>query len=109
MAQVLNSKLTALESQTNLDEPNDQSKLTIVRSSLLKLGLPTPAITSDMMENDESYEIELSKELAGLLTRDLDGNDGSILKDGKVGSKGIVSLDEVWCIWNRARGVGGKF
>lgn len=109
MAQVLNSKLTALESQTNPNEPNDQKNLTIIRSSLLKLGLPTPAITSDMMENDESYEIELCKELAGLLTRDLDGNDTSILKDGKVGGRGIVSLDQVWCIWNRARGVGGQF
>lgn len=106
MAQVLNSKLTALESQTNLNEPNDQKNLTIIRSSLLKLGLPTPAITSDMMQNDESYEIELCKELAGLLTRDLDGNDTSILKDGKVGGRGIVFLDQVWCIWNRARGVG---
>ncbi|KAH9815775.1 EAP30/Vps36 family-domain-containing protein [Melampsora americana] len=105
MAQVLNSKLTALESQTNQTEPNDQRNLTIVRSSLLKLGLPTPAITSDMMENDESYEIELTKELAGLLSRELDG-DRSVLIDGKVGSRGIVSLDEVWCIWNRARGVG---
>ncbi|EGF99233.1 uncharacterized protein MELLADRAFT_112899 [Melampsora larici-populina 98AG31] len=110
MAQVLNSKLTALESSTNSDEDNDQSKLTIIRSSLLKLGLPTPAITSDMMENDERYEIELSKELAGLLSRSLDGGGGAHpilgLKDGKLGARGIVSLDEVWCLWNRARGVG---
>lgn len=88
MAQILNTKLTALESNTSMssDSPPDSS-VTIIRSSLVKLGLPTPAVTPDMMASDQAYEAELAKELAGLLTRVSDEG-GPMMQDGPYGSKG---------------------
>ena len=49
--------------------------------------------------------MELARELGGLLT----GEGGLMVgKGGRGGKKGrgMIGLDEVWCAWNRARGVG---
>lgn len=77
--------------------------------------LSGPAVTQDMLSStsasEEAYLRELAKELVGLLT----GKDG-LMVDGVVRTRGkgeerrkgrgMVGLDEVWCLWNRARGVG---
>ncbi|KAG0140432.1 hypothetical protein CROQUDRAFT_665191 [Cronartium quercuum f. sp. fusiforme G11] len=97
MAQSLNSKLSALEVSTGKIKSNDEE--TIIRSSLLKLGLPTPAVTSDMLKSEEIYLIELTKELLSVL------REGKVFGGNSSEIKGIVSLDQIWCIWNRARGV----
>lgn len=70
----------------------------MIRSSLITLGLPSPAVTADMKLNDRVYHEELAKELGAVLST-------LMIKPGK----GIVGLDEIWCIWNRARGIGSFF
>lgn len=75
----------------------------LASSSLHSLGLATPAasvldsaVTPDLVADDRAYHAELARELAG------------VLEKGRVMDRkgGIVGLDEVWCLWNRARGVG---
>lgn len=51
-------------------------------------------MTQDMLKDEKRYRELLTKELSGILARP-----GGIMKDG------LVGLDEVWCVWNRARGV----
>ncbi|KAG8853932.1 hypothetical protein FRB96_007941 [Tulasnella sp. 330] len=119
MARTLNEKLTtqeeALARQKALypDLPASASALpeeaTFVRSSMARLGLPSAAVTQDMMKDDQSYHEELAKELAGVLT-----GVGSTppAKDAKRPAaglihlhNGVIGMDEAWCGWNRARGV----
>ena len=106
LAQSLNAKLPP-PAAVGLDE--DASETTTIRSSLVSLGLPTPAVTPDMVRSDREYAQELARELAGVLT-------GQGLQNGKASAhkplmsdsedgRGLMSLDEVWCIWNRARGI----
>lgn len=77
--------------------------------------LAAPAFTQDMMPStaasEAAYLRELAKELAGLLT----GKDGLMVDrfvrvkgkgEERRKGRGMLGLDEVWCIWNRARGVG---
>ncbi|MBW0526472.1 hypothetical protein O181_066187 [Austropuccinia psidii MF-1] len=105
MAQSINVKLTALETSPILNEAEpSQQKVAAIRSSLVKLGLPAPAVTPDMIASDQAYAQELARELGGLLTQTR-GAQEALMKDGSDGAMGIRSLDEVWCMWNRARGV----
>ncbi|PWN34376.1 uncharacterized protein FA14DRAFT_161789 [Meira miltonrushii] len=128
-AEALNAKLIKQESSSQtVDHRNDEAA-NMIRSSLVRLGLPTPAITSDMAKDEMEYYTQLAKELASLLyapRKPLIGK-GKVLSsprsdleqsqvvalsakliqpesDRKEG-QGIISLDEIWCIWNRARGV----
>jgi ESCRT-II complex subunit VPS36 len=91
LAQSLSSRLP----QT----PQNTSEETLLRTSLVQLGLPTPALTQDMVRDDRLYLEGLAKELGILLV----GRDG---QNGLMGGRGVVGLDEVWVIWMRARGVG---
>jgi ESCRT-II complex subunit VPS36 len=91
LAQSLSSRLP----QT----PQNSQEETLLRTSLVQLGLPTPALTQDMVRDDRLYLEGLAKELGVLLV----GRDG---KNGLMGGRGVVGLDEVWVIWMRARGVG---
>ncbi len=94
---------------------------TLIRSSLVRLGLPAPAVTEDMARDEVEYHQELARELAQILL----GNEGlmgrgTVARKGQAFSKsatpqylqsdlmrgrGLIGLDEVWCVWNRARGV----
>lgn len=47
-----------------------------------------------MVATETSYHHSLASELAGVLER-----------SQLLATRGLVSLDEVWCHWNRARGV----
>lgn len=99
------------------EDPTESEAATLIRSSLVKLGLPAPAITKEMAKNEEEYHRDLAKELGyvllgregrggGLMGRGSVGGGGTASKDASDTGKGIVGLDEVWCVWNRLRGVG---
>lgn len=75
-----------------------------VRRSLISLGLTTPAVTPEMARSEKEYHISLAKELGSVLLGSRSGRPPLML-DGK-GKQGLLGLDEVWCLWNRARGVG---
>lgn len=117
LASSLNAKLTAQEEEisrrralfpdlpsTPLGAKSTQpEEVTFIRSSLAQLGLPTVAVTHDMVKDENEYHEELAKELAGILTgRSTKGK-------GLMGTgEAIIGLDEVWGGWNRARGIGTK-
>ncbi|KAG9125872.1 hypothetical protein FRC07_005812 [Ceratobasidium sp. 392] len=119
-AKLLNMKLTQQEqedqrrrlesgystSDTNSHAPSD-SETTFIRSSLARLGLPTDAVTQDMVADERAYHTELAKELGGLLLGGgPKGKSKAVEQQGIMeDSRGIVGLDEVWGAWNRARGV----
>lgn len=94
MAQSLSSRLP----QT----PQNSQEETLLRTSLVQLGLPTPALTQDMVRDDKLYLEGLAKEL-GVLLVGRNGSGGLMVGDH---GRGVVGLDEVWVIWMRARGVG---
>ncbi|KAG8691449.1 hypothetical protein FRC11_003724 [Ceratobasidium sp. 423] len=121
-AKLLNQKLTQQEEadrrrrdESGLPSVNDSapsdSETTFIRSSLARLGLPTDAVTQDMVADEKAYHLELAKELGGLLLGGYGGKGGKARESDKRGSgilkdsRGIVGLDEVWGAWNRARGV----
>lgn len=90
LAQSLNSKLTAAGGK-------DDAEATLVRSSLVRLGLPAPALTQDMVRDERAYFDGLARELGALLT----GGEGLMMQPGQ----GVIALDSVWGLWMRARGV----
>lgn len=116
LAQTLNERLTSSQKagKGDLALPGNaqerEEEATLIRSSLVQLGLPAPALTSDMVKSDEEYYKGLAGELGALLT----GSSGSgaggkgkreglmLGKDGR----GVIGLDEAWGLWMRARGVG---
>ncbi|KAF8602215.1 hypothetical protein BDV93DRAFT_474783 [Ceratobasidium sp. AG-I] len=121
-AKLLNMKLTQQEEEdrrrkletgiSNNDTAPSDSETTFIRSSLARLGLPTDAVTQDMVADERAYHTELAKELGGLLLgQDRGGGElrhtarsfdqKGLMQD----SRGIIGLDEVWGAWNRARGV----
>lgn len=131
-AETLNAKLNRQEAAAKrsnggvaLSKSNDEAA-NIIRSSLVRLGLPTPAITADMAKDEMEYNVQLAKELAGLLYNgpspligrgrvlskpldDLGKAQQASLQSSQINVKGsgrgIIPLDELWCMWNRARGV----
>ncbi|KAE8268931.1 hypothetical protein A4X09_0g3407 [Tilletia walkeri] len=181
MAEKLNAQLSRLEADekargkgsagASSTDTVDRDSATLIRSSLVMLGLPSPAVTEDMVAERGLYELELARELAGLLLssdsaphaskrsglmghgrvlgkgkeRSLDdvrgmeqmeddlrllsksnaaalvelvegkmqgvADDGEEMErilaeyTGEESGRGLIGLDEVWCIWNRARGV----
>ena len=110
LVQTLNSKLTQQQNQRS--PPNgpggpgqeDDETQTFIRSSLVQLGLPAPAITPDMVADERKYLEGLANELGGLLTGKTGGREDDGLMVGRQG-KGLVGMDQVWGLWNRARGV----
>lgn len=104
LASSLNAKLSALESTTITGEvAAEPEEATFIRSSLARLGLPTSAVTLDMVRDEEEWKMQLARELAGVLQGfDEKGKGKGIMSGGE----SIIGLDEVWCGWNRARGVG---
>jgi len=113
LASSLNNKLTSQEEEisskkamfpdlppsvaasSSLTQPEE---VTFIRKSMGQLGLPTMAVTQDMVRDEKKYHEELAKELASILNGD------KYLANGT--REMIIPLDEVWRTWNRARGVG---
>lgn len=87
----------------------------LLQSALVRIGLPNPAITPDMVKSERAYHRELACELAGVLLGEqgLLGP-GRVVRDGAPSTEKLartdtagrlLPLDEVWGLWNRARGV----
>ena len=66
-AEALNAKLIKQESSSQTEDQRNDEAANMIRSSLVRLGLPTPAITSDMAKDEMEYYTQLAKELASLL------------------------------------------
>lgn len=92
----LNSKLSA-----HGDAGVGEEDQTFVRSALVQMGLPAPAITKDQMDDEQEYLRSLAEELGLLLTGTKTRPGLMIGGDGR----GLVGSDEVWGLWNRARGI----
>ncbi|KAJ7930562.1 vacuolar protein sorting-associated protein 36 [Mycena leptocephala] len=97
----LNERLTALSTTASssfagdaLVPSTEPEEATFIRSSLSQLGLEmtNAPITLDMMKDERRWMDQLARELAAD-TR------------GMMKERGIITLDEVWDGWNRARGV----
>ncbi|GAA5907646.1 hypothetical protein JCM6882_008937, partial [Rhodosporidiobolus microsporus] len=70
-------------------------KPTSTSSSSSAAGLLSSAVTAADAKTEREYHLSLAKELLAVL------EGGAVVE--RMG--GIVGLDEVWCFWNRARGV----
>lgn len=151
LAESLNAKLSKREAEHASGEPTEDGEgeeaATLIRSSLVKLGLPTTAVTKEMARDEEEYHRELARELGYVLLGGRNvgsGNRGAsssststvgLLGQGRVLEKGerprpvvpssytslpsrsssstssdrprpgILTLDEIWCTWNRLRGI----
>jgi len=86
---------------------------TMLQSAMVQLGLAAPAVTPDMVRNEKDYHRALACELASVLLGEhgLLGP-GHVVHDGAAPpaepadtGRGLLALDEVWGLWNRARGV----
>ncbi|GAA6041923.1 hypothetical protein JCM8097_000223 [Rhodosporidiobolus ruineniae] len=104
----LAQSITSQLSSTSSSDPSSSDPASLALTSLRSLGLhpslpsssslssslPAAVIASDA-RSEEEFHRALAVELAGLMHRtEFVENKG-----------GIVGLDEVWCVWNRARGV----
>lgn len=101
LAQTINARLAPSSSaaatggaQTTTTAEERQA-VSLASTSLQSLGLVSAAVTADLVSDSKRYHEELAKELAEVLRKG-----GVMERHG-----GIVGLDEVWCLWNRARGV----
>jgi ESCRT-II complex subunit VPS36 len=103
LAQSLNAKLQDPSKATPQSSEEARADAA-VRQSLISLGLSAPAITQEMAQTEKEYHISLARELGSVLLTSRNGRP-PLIEDGK-GKRGLIGLDEVWCLWNRARGVG---
>ncbi|GAA6018704.1 hypothetical protein JCM11491_001272 [Sporobolomyces phaffii] len=77
----------------------------LASTSLSSFGLlSSVAVTADQSRSDLEYHHSLARELASLLQPRVapHGSHGPTLIDAR---GGVIGLDELWCAWNRARGV----
>lgn len=102
MAGAFNTKLAASNGASNGDVASS------ITRSLRSLGLESPVVAgSDNMEEAVYYR-RLAQELGSVLlgsSNSSTATEHSIMKEGDP-KKELMGLDEVWCLWNRARGVG---
>ncbi|WRT66306.1 uncharacterized protein IL334_003261 [Kwoniella shivajii] len=101
LAQSINTKLTTQQASNGIQPTEEES--TMIRTSLVQLGLAAPAVTKEMIRDEKRYHDSLAKELGELLT----GRYGIKGEGLMVGNKarGVIALDEIWGLWMRARGV----
>lgn len=97
LAKLINGRISAQESKLDPSTTSTTTTLAetnLVRNSLSTLGLTTTIVTPDLLLKEQKLHEELAKELKVVLEQK-----GGVMKDG------VVALDQVWCVWNRARGV----
>ena len=94
------ARMTALaaELRTRLERGGHAADDSLLHSALVRLGLPAPAVTPEMVRDEKEYRAELAAELACVLR-------GTPDTPGLLGMRGVLTLDEVWGVWNRVRGV----
>lgn len=99
----LNERLTAVTKSNATSGNAEPDTATFIRSSLVQLGLQMTdvPVTLDMARDEKRWYEQLARELAGVLQ----GTGGKNGLGGMMATRGIISLDEVWGGWNRARGV----
>jgi len=103
LAQSLNAKVIENKAGQSEDAASADQASTVVWQSLTSLGLQAPAVTSEMVADDKEYHLQLAKELGSVLLGTGKGrNSVPVMQDGP---KAMIGLDEIWCLWNRARGV----
>lgn len=97
------ARMTALaaELRTRLERGGHAADDSLVHSALVRLGLPAPAVTPEMVRDEKEYRAELAAELARVLC----GAPGAPGAPGLLHTRGVLTLDEVWGVWNRVRGV----
>ncbi|BGP58085.1 hypothetical protein JCM8202_006214 [Rhodotorula sphaerocarpa] len=95
LAESINGRLASKAASEAAGTAEERQAVSLASTSLQSLGLVSAAVTPDLVSDAKRYHQELAKELA------------EVLRKGKVMERqgGIVGLDEVWCLWNRARGV----
>ncbi|GAA95814.1 uncharacterized protein L969DRAFT_95314 [Mixia osmundae IAM 14324] len=106
MARAISAKLTKQAAGMGEDDsqPSDE-QISLIRSTAVNLGLPAPAVTAEMVRDEQLYHQELAAELVSVLFGQSGARQRPVVMRNDRGSKGIITLDEAWCIWNRARGV----
>lgn len=97
LAQSINERLSTSAPPSTSASDAPQTANNLASTSLASLGLISAPITADMISSADAYHHELAKELGTVLT----SKEGGLMRN-----KGVMGLDEVWCLWNRARGVG---
>lgn len=111
LAQSINSQLTSSSSTSNADS-NSRQASNLASTSLSSLGLlSSVAVTSDQSKSEKEYHHSLARELASLLQPQRSPPNSNSSSDKQVVGLiekrgGVIGLDELWCVWNRARGVG---
>lgn len=105
MAETLNAKLASSDDRT------DENAVQAVTRSLKSLGLDTPVVAKAGELEEEQYHKGLAKELGTVLLGRTPGAANTSTAPMAVGDpqREIIGLDQVWCLWNRARGVGMSF
>ncbi|KAH9031892.1 EAP30/Vps36 family-domain-containing protein [Lactarius pseudohatsudake] len=103
----LNERLTAVTKSSASSSSSGNAEpdtATFIRSSLAQLGLQMTdvPVTLDMARDEKRWYEQLARELAGVLQGTAGGKNGLGMM---ATTRGIISLDEVWGGWNRARGV----
>jgi ESCRT-II complex subunit VPS36 len=99
LAESLNAKLSRREAELARANPSgnavvgeeEEEAATLIRSSLVKLGLPTTAITQEMAKDEEEYHMELAREL-GFVLFGKEGGSGGAMGKGRVLQKGQDAL-----------------
>ncbi|BGP35226.1 Vacuolar protein-sorting-associated protein 36 [Rhodotorula toruloides] len=96
LAQSINAQLAVTSaSDASSVSAETAEAASLATSSLQSLGLLSAPVTTQDVADSSRYHAQLAQELA------------SVLEKGQVMQKqgGVIGLDEVWCLWNRARGV----
>ncbi|KAM0786067.1 hypothetical protein ACM66B_006878 [Microbotryomycetes sp. NB124-2] len=100
LAKSMNERLSAVQASNSLSNSTEAAEAkaasSLASTSLARIGLIDAPVTTDMVSDQTGYNHELAKELGSILCRK---DSGGLIE------KGVMGLDEVWCLWNRARGV----
>ncbi|KAK4048559.1 Vacuolar protein-sorting-associated protein 36 [Microbotryomycetes sp. JL201] len=99
LAKTMNERLSSAQVSSHSAFASESAEAkaasSLASTSLARIGLVDAPVTADMVSDQTAYNHELAKELGAILCR----------KDAGLVNKGVMGLDEVWCLWNRARGV----
>jgi ESCRT-II complex subunit VPS36 len=92
--------LIVLAEQLAVKVPSNEATNALRESSEV-LGLSSPIVTKELAGGQESYYIELARQVAEFLTTSKDEKGSYLRREG-----GIIPLIDVFALYNKARGVG---